>query len=389
MTWRTVLAALTVVAAGCGPSRSKEHPARSEDSSGRGGMVAARSNATEDGGPPDAGPEVLDAAGPDSYYSATSAELTLVMLGGDEPVALVERDGAILAVTPTGRVVETLATQPTSEVTLVSDDLISFRRGPELHLIYLLEPTLLDVTVATGMPPATPWGFSSSVPADDLSAFGVILVYGPDPSLAVRTDESSLDGQVSAKTVAALRKAHPVLTPEGVDFLRRYRTLHGTPLPRAVLAAENAHLSQDAHALPLPRSARRLDCRGACGKSYRLPSTWPLQLVVAGTDYDCALLGVYAACVWREPETGRFASLAKPATLGQNASLLPCQVIFDSSFTAYAFGALPRRDSALHNFICNATGCRRLGRFLGWIDYGRRLENLREEGLGDCEGTQP
>lgn len=341
MTWPAMLAALSVVAAGCGPSRSKEPPARSADSSSIGGVVAATSNATEDGGPPDAGPEVLDATTPDSFYSETSAELTLMMLGGDEPVALVARDGDILAVTPTGRVVETLATHPTSEVTLVSDDMISYRRGPELHLIYLLEPTLVDVAVATGLPPATPWGFSSAVPTDDLNAFGVVFVYGPDPSLVVKTDENLLEEKASPKAIAALRKARPTLTPEGADFLRRYRTLHGAPLPRRLLAAQTAQLSQDAHALPLPRAARRLDCRGACGRSYALPSTWPLQLVVVGTDYDCALLGVYAACVWREAETGRFASLDKPATLGRNARPLPCQVIFNSSFTAYAFGSLP------------------------------------------------
>jgi hypothetical protein len=297
---------------------------------------------------------------------------------------VVVRGEQLLAVTPTGTVVATLATGVTSEPR-VHGALVSFRRGRVLHMINLLEPAVVDTAVLVDLPPKVDWELvpgepplPNTAPMDRYWA-PVILRYGAAPTLELIADLDHLDGPDPTGQLRALRDARPTLTAEGRELLRRYPTLRD-PTPAAPPFVQ---LSASTPATALPRSAGRLACGDACRRTYQLPAGWPYQLVVVGTAPDRAQGGVHPLCVWRDPTSGRFASLARPAVLLDDAEPLPCEVRFAAAGAAYGFAGVPARP-ALRRQLCTGSGCREVGELLAWLGPELALEPVPGQGSGDC-----
>ena len=283
------------------------------------------------------------------------------MLVADKKAIMVRTiDGAARA-----QLVTSAVSQPRYDAEL---GVLWFVRAGRLEALDLGAPRADPIVIIDAMPPL-PFDLAACdvCVRIDLRAATISVEHRPDPESALQTDVK--------KSVRIAEAAHPVLTDDGRRFLASLHDRLGQPLLARFPALDTSIT------LPVPPAAgdlsrcdhtfspRRGCCLGGCRHGVDVSGLgW--QLVVAGRRCDCTRDRCEALCVWRDPTTGRFATIDHPERWGRDATPLPCTMNLDAAGSAYLFD----------HQVCSARGCAALhGDALGWLIPGIVIFGLPED----------
>lgn len=368
---RVALAVLVVLVAGC-RSRSPA-PERSETSrrDGRAGEVQATEVHVADGGAIDAAMQTLLPA--DAMASVLAQE------AGAEPVLLLERNGSLVATTPSGKLARTLVKAPTRRPFYdVQVRTLWFIRDGRLIAIELTRAAIEEVVVVESMPDIE---FSihptSRLEREDCPRGCVSIRASTTPALAVvaPTSEEQLSQVERDAAQRALTAAPPHFTAAGRAFFAR-PSQQGRQPPPAYLRLSDARWPEP------PSARRRPTCAyGTCGHAFMVDGL-ARALLVVGRTCDCKADRCNGLCVWFDTQHGRYASLRAPGSWRADVAGEPsCHPSFDASGTAYVIGdGISPRALA----VCTASACRvERDRFLGWLEAGFSTDGI-EEDLSNC-----
>ncbi|MGN6106371.1 MAG: hypothetical protein ACTHU0_14785 [Kofleriaceae bacterium] len=367
---RVALAALVVLAAGC-RSRSPA-PERSETvkRDGRGGEVQTTEVHVADGGAIDAAMQTLLPA--DAMVSMLTQE------AGAEPVLLVDRNGSIVATTPSGKLARTIAEAPTRRAFYdVGGRTIWFLRGGRLIAIDLTRAAIEEVVVVESMPDMAFVISPSALLDEEYCPRGCVSIRASTtPALAVV--EPTFEQRMPQVERDAARRARttepPQFTAAGRAFFAR---------PSLSRRQSPAYLRLSDARWPEPPSARkRPTCAyDTCGRAFMVDGL-ARALMVVGRTCDCKADRCSGLCVWFDMQHGRYASLRAPGIwLADVVGEPACHPEFDVSGTAYVIGD---RISPGALAVCTASACRiERARFVGWLEEGFSTDGIHED-LSNC-----
>lgn len=364
-----------------------EHAGSSAHGSGTTGTNAPDAGASNRGAT-DGG--AIDTVAPVPMPSDATVSM-LVREAGGEPVLLVERDGAIVATTPSGKLAHVIAKPRVRRAFYdVRAWTIWFLRDGRLVAIDLSRTTMAEVVVAESMPDidfiVDP---RSRLENEDCPRGCVAIRTSATPALAViepsseeRVPQAERDAAARARTIDP-----PAFTDTGRTLFAAWAR---QPLVLArVTASPDVALSDTTWSMP-PSASRRSTCRyDECGRAFAIDGI-ARSLMVVGSKCDCALDseqrvrpgqhvdGCWGVCVWFDKQRAQYASLRAPGRWGADVAGEPaCHPQFDAGGTSYVIGE-PVSPGALA--VCTANRCRsERGRFLGWLEPGFSTNNLNED----------
>lgn len=366
---RVVLVGLVVIAACRGPRRAPpiaDEPVPAIDA----GAADARAPdpVATDAPPADAAAPAPIPMPADAIVSVLAAE------AGAEPVLLVERGGAIVATTPSGKHARVLAKASARRVSYDARTwTLWFLRGDRLIALDLTRAAIEEVVVAEAVPDAP-------LLVDARSRLE--REYCPEGCIAIRAS--------APLALAVVEAAERPITPAAEEALRRARTTHP---PRLTDAGRDLFVGRPAIARPAapayvalsearwsapPSARKRPSCAyDTCGRTFVL-ERFSRSLLVSGRTCDCRAGGCWGLCVWFDTATGRYASLRAPGRwLADVAGEPACHPAFDAGGTAYVIGGWVSPGPLA---VCTARVCRaERGTFVGWLEEGFSTDDVQED----------
>jgi hypothetical protein len=365
---RTALA-LAIALAACRGSRSP-NPTADRDVPAVVNDAATAIDAATDATP------AIDAATSVSIADDAIASV-LARDAGSESVLLIERGGAIVATTPSGRHEQVVAKAPTRRASYDPRTWsIWFLRDGRLIAIDLTRAAIEEIVVVESMPDVEyQIDRGAKLEGEYCPAGCVAIRSDAAPGLAVIV---ASELKPSAAEAAAIHRARTSDPPRITDAGRAFfaETARRSPIvwpsPRSI-----THVELSEARWPGPPSTRRKPTceHDDCGRTFVIDA-FARSLMVVGR--KCTSAACWGLCVWFDTQEGLYASLRAPGRLRADVAGEPaCSPAFDSTGTAYAIGDWISPGPLA---VCTASACRLVpGHYLGWVVEGFSTDGVSED----------